>query len=118
MLDVNPHVEVEAFEEKLTSENALRILDGYDVVSGNVDKTNSSLKCRVGPANPDYLFVDGRKVSEVSLYSVLETDKKCSKKRGCPTLFQHFARMPGHLTHVTEYQHNQRLQTFDTGKSE
>ena len=33
MLDVNPHVEVETFHEQLTSENALRILDGYDVVS-------------------------------------------------------------------------------------
>lgn len=33
MLDVNPHVKVETFHEQLTSENALRILDGYDVVS-------------------------------------------------------------------------------------
>lgn len=33
MLDVNPHIEVETFDEQLTSENALRILDGYDVVS-------------------------------------------------------------------------------------
>lgn len=32
MLDVNPHVKVETFEEKLTSENALKILNGYDVV--------------------------------------------------------------------------------------
>lgn len=32
MLDVNPHVKVETFHEQLTSENALRILDGYDVV--------------------------------------------------------------------------------------
>lgn len=32
MLDVNPHITVEAFHEQLTSENALRILDGYDVV--------------------------------------------------------------------------------------
>lgn len=32
MLDVNPHITVEAFNEQLTSENALRILDGYDVV--------------------------------------------------------------------------------------
>lgn len=33
MLDVNPHVKVETFHEQLTSENALRIVDGYDVVS-------------------------------------------------------------------------------------
>lgn len=32
MLDVNPHVKVETFHEQLTSENALRICDGYDVV--------------------------------------------------------------------------------------
>lgn len=32
MLDVNPHIKVEAFHEQLTSENALRICDGYDVV--------------------------------------------------------------------------------------
>lgn len=31
--DVNPHVKVETFYEQLNSENALRILEGYDVVS-------------------------------------------------------------------------------------
>lgn len=33
MLDVNPHITVETFNEQLNSENALRICDGYDVVS-------------------------------------------------------------------------------------
>ncbi|CAM9368396.1 unnamed protein product, partial [Laminaria digitata] len=37
MLDVNPHVEVDTFHEQLTSENALRILDGYDVVLDGSD---------------------------------------------------------------------------------
>lgn len=33
MLDVNPHITVETYHEQLNSENALRICDGYDVVS-------------------------------------------------------------------------------------
>ena len=35
MLDVNPHITVETFQEQLNSENALRICDGYDVVSAS-----------------------------------------------------------------------------------
>ncbi|CAM9985427.1 unnamed protein product, partial [Hapterophycus canaliculatus] len=37
MLDVNPHVKVETFHEQLTSENALRICDGYDVILDGSD---------------------------------------------------------------------------------
>lgn len=32
MMDINPNVKVETFQEQLTSENAMRIVDGYDVV--------------------------------------------------------------------------------------
>ncbi|CBJ31882.1 molybdopterin biosynthesis protein MoeB [Ectocarpus siliculosus] len=37
MLDVNPHIKVETFHEQLTSENALRICGGYDVVLDGSD---------------------------------------------------------------------------------
>ncbi|CAN0306239.1 unnamed protein product, partial [Ectocarpus sp. 13 AM-2016] len=37
MLDVNPHIKVETFHEQLTSGNALRICDGYDVVLDGSD---------------------------------------------------------------------------------
>jgi adenylyltransferase/sulfurtransferase len=35
--DMNPNVEVVRFEEKLTSENALRIFEGFDVVADGTD---------------------------------------------------------------------------------
>jgi adenylyltransferase/sulfurtransferase len=35
--DINPNVKVEAFEEALTSENALEIIDGFDVVVDGTD---------------------------------------------------------------------------------
>ena len=35
--DVNPHVEVVGYSERLTSENALEILEGYDVVVDGTD---------------------------------------------------------------------------------
>jgi molybdopterin/thiamine biosynthesis adenylyltransferase/rhodanese-related sulfurtransferase len=35
--DINPHVEVDLYEEPLTSENALRILEPYDVVVDGTD---------------------------------------------------------------------------------
>ena len=35
--DLNPHVEVETHEVRLTSENALDIIDGYDVVADGTD---------------------------------------------------------------------------------
>ena len=35
--DVNPHVHVEAYPERLTSDNALRIMRGYDVVADGTD---------------------------------------------------------------------------------
>jgi sulfur-carrier protein adenylyltransferase/sulfurtransferase len=35
--DVNPHVKIERHETRLTSENALEILDGYDVVVDGTD---------------------------------------------------------------------------------
>ncbi|MCB9758970.1 MAG: molybdopterin-synthase adenylyltransferase MoeB [Alphaproteobacteria bacterium] len=35
--DINPHVQVDVFEEPLTSENALRILEPYDVVVDGTD---------------------------------------------------------------------------------
>jgi sulfur-carrier protein adenylyltransferase/sulfurtransferase len=35
--DINPHVQVDIFEEALTSENALRILEPYDVVVDGTD---------------------------------------------------------------------------------
>ena len=35
--DVNPHVQVEAFETKLTSANALEILEGFDIVVDGTD---------------------------------------------------------------------------------
>eukprot|EP00903_Cladosiphon_okamuranus_P012472 g11680.t1 len=37
MLDVNPHITVETFQEQLNSENALRICDGYDVILDGSD---------------------------------------------------------------------------------
>ena len=35
--DLNPHVEVETHEVRLTSDNALDIIDGYDVVADGTD---------------------------------------------------------------------------------
>lgn len=35
--DINPHIQVDVYEEPLTSENALRILEGYDVVVDGTD---------------------------------------------------------------------------------
>ncbi|NBB84848.1 MAG: molybdopterin-synthase adenylyltransferase MoeB [Bacteroidetes bacterium] len=35
--DLNPHVEVELHETRLTSENALDIMDGYDIVADGTD---------------------------------------------------------------------------------
>lgn len=35
--DINPHVKIETYETTLTSENALEILDGYDVVADGTD---------------------------------------------------------------------------------
>jgi adenylyltransferase/sulfurtransferase len=35
--DLNPHVEVETHEVRLTSENALDVIDGYDVVADGTD---------------------------------------------------------------------------------
>ena len=37
LTDINPHVRIVPFEEKLTSENALRILDEFDVVADGTD---------------------------------------------------------------------------------
>ncbi len=34
---LNPHIEIETYQERLTSENALAILDGYDVVVDGTD---------------------------------------------------------------------------------
>lgn len=45
MLDVNPHIKVETFHEQLTSENALRICDGYDVVSAQ-QQQQSRFRCK------------------------------------------------------------------------
>jgi adenylyltransferase/sulfurtransferase len=37
LLDINPHIAVDGYEEPLTSQNALRILAGYDVVLDGTD---------------------------------------------------------------------------------
>ncbi len=37
MNDINPHVEIQKYETRLTSENALEILNGYDVVVDGTD---------------------------------------------------------------------------------
>lgn len=37
ILDINPHVQVETYEEPLTSENALRIFEPYDVIIDGTD---------------------------------------------------------------------------------
>lgn len=53
MLDVNPHIRVETFHEQLTSENALRICDGYDVVrlpTTKIDALSNSSACTRDPS--------------------------------------------------------------------
>jgi len=37
LLDINPHVKVEAYETRLTSENALELVRGYDIVADGTD---------------------------------------------------------------------------------
>lgn len=49
MLDVNPNIKVETFPEQLTSENALRICEGYDVVSQSLRITPQDLQTAVPP---------------------------------------------------------------------
>jgi adenylyltransferase/sulfurtransferase len=37
MLDINPHIQIDTYNEPLTSDNALRIMEGYDVVIDGTD---------------------------------------------------------------------------------
>jgi adenylyltransferase/sulfurtransferase len=37
LLDINPHIEVEIFEEALSSENALRLFEPYDIILDGTD---------------------------------------------------------------------------------
>ena len=37
LLDINPHIQIDLFEEAITSENALRIIEKYDIVVDGTD---------------------------------------------------------------------------------
>ena len=37
LLDINPHIQIDVFEEPLTSDNAIRIVEGYDIVVDGTD---------------------------------------------------------------------------------
>ena len=37
LLDINPHIQIDLFEEPINSENAIRIIEGYDIVVDGTD---------------------------------------------------------------------------------
>ena len=37
LLDINPHIQLDIYEEPLSSENALRIMEPYDIVVDGTD---------------------------------------------------------------------------------
>ena len=37
LLDLNPHLQVDIYDEALTSDNALNIFDNYDVIADGTD---------------------------------------------------------------------------------